>query len=63
MVDTSYSATLRFASVILAFAQPYIAETTKNQKQNTIIYIDNSMSMSAKVGSYELLKKCVSKNH
>jgi hypothetical protein len=45
-----------FASIIFAFAQPYIAQITKNQKQNTIIYIDNSMSMSAKVGSYELLK-------
>lgn len=50
---------LAFAFIILAFAQPYLSNFVKNIEHNTIIYLDNSMSMESKGERGELLKNAV----
>ncbi len=51
---------LAFASIILAFAQPFIAsKTALNTQQETVIYIDNSFSMQAKGQNGVLLKQAL----
>lgn len=47
---------LFLACLILAFAQPYFSKHTKGQKTQTIVYLDNSLSMQAKNGSISLLE-------
>src|SRR5690606_14379538 len=51
---------LLFASLIIAFAQPYIpfSETALNVKE-TVIYLDNSYSMQAKGRAGNLLKRSI----
>ncbi|MBT8255853.1 MAG: BatA domain-containing protein [Bacteroidia bacterium] len=49
---------LALACVILAFAQPYSAsKLVSNSQQETVIYIDNSFSMSAKGPNGPLLER------
>ena len=48
---------LFIASIVLAFAQPYFSSYKKNQKFQTIVYLDNSLSMQAKTGNNSLLEK------
>lgn len=48
-----------FATLIFAFAQPYFSKNNSNLKPQTLLYIDNSLSMQAKDGSNELFKKAV----
>ena len=50
---------IAFAAIILAFAQPYFSNFEKNTQHNTIIYLDNSMSMESKGKRGELLKSAV----
>ena len=50
-----------FAALIMAFAQPYFSTHTQVLQSNTILYIDNSLSMRAKNGSTELLTDAVQK--
>lgn len=52
---------LVFASLIIAFSQPFIANTSGLQNTNTIIYLDNSFSMQAKGEQGELLKFAIQK--
>ncbi len=47
---------LLLTALILAFAQPYYGENTKQKTKETIIYLDNSLSMQAKSKNGELLK-------
>ena len=48
---------LLLASLIIAFAQPYYSDNTTYNKVETIIYLDNSLSMQAKGEKGELLQK------
>ncbi len=48
---------LAFTAIIFAFAQPYFSEIKKDTNSETIIYLDNSMSMSLKSKGEEILKK------
>ena len=48
-----------FAALIVAFAQPYFSKNKKTTKPQTVLYLDNSLSMQAKNGSNELFKKAV----
>ncbi|WP_411896128.1 BatA domain-containing protein [Winogradskyella sp. A2] len=51
---------LLLTSVIIAFAQPFISKTDKfNQKQETVIYLDNSFSMEAKGRNGSLLNEAI----
>jgi hypothetical protein len=50
---------LAFTAIIFAFAQPYFSNFEKNIEHNTIIYLDNSMSMQSKGDRGELLKNAV----
>ncbi len=51
---------LALASIILAFAQPFLAsKTALNSKQETVIYIDNSFSMQAKGQNGVILKQAL----
>lgn len=51
---------LLFASIILAFAQPFFSNiNTRNTSKETVIYLDNSFSMQAKGSQGELLKRAV----
>jgi hypothetical protein len=51
---------LLLACVIIAFAQPYIADSNSfNTKSETVIYLDNSFSMQAKSSNGTLLNKAV----
>jgi len=50
-----------FTALIMAFAQPYFSTHTQVLQSNTILYIDNSLSMRAKNGSTELLTDAVQK--
>jgi hypothetical protein len=50
---------LAFTSIIFAFAEPYFSNFKKNQEHNTIIYLDNSMSMESRGERGELLKNAV----
>jgi hypothetical protein len=47
--------------LILAFAQPYFSNYKKGQKIQTIVYLDNSLSMQAKKGSISLLENAKQK--
>jgi hypothetical protein len=51
---------LLLASVIIAFAQPFIPNTEAfNQKQETVIYLDNSFSMQANGSNGTLLNEAI----
>ena len=51
---------LIFASIILAFAQPFTSKIDVNKtKKETVIYLDNSFSMEAKGTKGTLLKRAV----
>lgn len=51
---------LLFASIILAFAQPFTSKTEGVGRENeTVIYLDNSFSMQAKGDKGELLKRAL----
>ena len=51
---------LLFASIIIAFAQPFLANAELVGKENnTVIYLDNSFSMEAKGTKGPLLKRAV----
>ncbi|MGJ8593606.1 MAG: BatA domain-containing protein [Aquaticitalea sp.] len=51
---------LLLACVIIAFAQPYIADSNSfNTKSETVLYLDNSFSMQAKSNNGSLLNKAV----
>ena len=47
---------LAFATLIIAFAQPYFSKFNINQNYHTTFYLDNSYSMQAKGANGELLK-------
>ncbi|MCF6350278.1 MAG: BatA domain-containing protein [Flavobacteriaceae bacterium] len=47
------------AALIFAFAQPFFSKNKTNVKPQTLLYLDNSLSMQAKDGNNELLKKAV----
>ena len=47
---------LAFATLIIAFAQPYFSKFNTNQNYHTTFYLDNSYSMQAKGANGELLK-------
>ena len=48
---------LGFAALVFAFAQPYFANSNQSTKEKeTIIYLDNSLSMQAKGSRGELLR-------
>lgn len=44
------------AFLVVAFAQPYFSKQKKGLAQQTIVYLDNSLSMQAKNGSVSLLE-------
>ena len=48
-----------FASLILAFAQPFSANENALKPQQTVIYLDNSFSMEAKLDNGTLLQNMV----
>jgi hypothetical protein len=51
---------LLLACAIIAFAQPYIADSDSfNTKSETVIYLDNSYSMQAKSSNGSLLNKAI----
>ncbi len=47
---------LLFTFLILAFAQPFFSKSKDNKKQQTIVYLDNSLSMQAKQNTVSLLQ-------
>ena len=47
---------LLFASIIFAFAQPYFSKIDTQKNTHTIIYLDNSKSLSYKYNQQEILK-------
>lgn len=51
---------LLLACIIIAFAQPFIANSDQfNSKSETVIYLDNSFSMQAKSANGTLLNKAI----
>jgi len=50
---------LIFAAIIIAFAQPYFSQNDSSKEWLTTLYIDNSISLSAKGDRGELLKRVV----
>ena len=48
-----------FASIIMAFTQPFFAKKSALQAKETVIYLDNSFSMQAKSEQGTLLDKAV----
>ncbi len=50
---------LLLASIIIAFAQPFTANSDALQKKETVIYLDNSFSMQAVHNGVSLLEKAV----
>jgi hypothetical protein len=50
---------LAFAAIIIAFAQPYHAESATDKEWNISIYLDNSISMKAKGERGALLKRAI----
>lgn len=48
-----------FASIIVAFAQPFFSKNDSSKQWMTTVYLDNSISMSAKGNRGELLKRAV----
>ncbi|MDT0551686.1 BatA domain-containing protein [Urechidicola vernalis] len=47
---------LLFASIIFAFSQPYFSQIDTQKNTHTIIYLDNSKSLSYKYNQQEILK-------
>lgn len=47
---------LLFSAILFAFSQPYLSEKNTSKKQHTFIYLDNSLSTSAKGEKGALLK-------
>ncbi len=50
---------LLFTALIFSFAQPYLSNTSKNEKQNTYVYLDNSLSMQVKGQQGEMFKRAI----
>lgn len=50
---------LVFSCIILAFSQPYFSNQQKLQKTKTILYLDNSLSLTYKNEGQELLNKSI----
>ncbi len=50
---------LLLAALVFAFTQPYFSKNKTNLKPQTLLYLDNSLSMQAKNGDSELFKKAV----
>jgi hypothetical protein len=50
---------LAFTAIFFAFSQPYFSDFEENQEHNTIIYLDNSLSMQIKGKRGELLKVAI----
>ncbi|MFS4491608.1 BatA domain-containing protein [Maribacter sp. 2308TA10-17] len=50
---------LLLAALIVAFAQPFIAEKNALQEKETVIYLDDSFSMQAKTNNSTLLEEAV----
>ncbi|MCF6279132.1 MAG: BatA domain-containing protein [Flavobacteriaceae bacterium] len=50
---------LSFIAMFFAFSQPFFSDVKKNQKYNTTIYLDNSLSMQLKTQQVELLKMAI----
>ena len=50
---------LLFTALIMAFVQPFFAAKTALSSKETVIYIDNSFSMEAKVANESLLNNCL----
>ena len=48
-----------FAALIIAFAQPYLAKESALQEKETVIYLDDSFSMQAKLNGGTLLSHAV----
>jgi len=48
-----------FASIIIAFAQPYFSQNKNSEEVHTILYLDNSISMQTKGNQGELLKRTI----
>lgn len=48
-----------FTALILAFAQPFFANKSALQEKETVIYLDNSFSMQAKIGNTSLLENAI----
>ncbi|WP_262420316.1 BatA domain-containing protein [Flagellimonas meishanensis] len=47
------------ASLVLAFAQPFVANEAALKEKETVIYLDNSFSMQAKKNGLPLLQKAI----
>ncbi len=47
---------LLFTFLIFAFTQPFSSKSKENKKQQTIVYLDNSLSMQAKQNNVSLLQ-------
>ena len=50
---------LLLAALVVAFAQPFLAEKTALKKKETVIYVDDSFSMQAKTENSTLLQDAV----
>lgn len=50
---------LAFASIIIAFSQPFLAKKTALQLKETVIYLDNSFSMQAKSDQGTILANAI----
>ena len=48
-----------FATLIIAFSQPYYSELSKNQERHIHVYLDNSLSMQAKGDQGELFRRAI----
>lgn len=48
---------LAFAMLIFAFAEPYFTENNRSKEQETVVYIDNSLSMQSSSGQTDLLQQ------
>lgn len=47
------------AALIIAFAQPFIANITALQQKETVVYLDDSFSMQAKSNALSLMEKSI----
>jgi hypothetical protein len=47
------------SALVIAFAQPFVAEKTALTKKQTVIYLDDSFSMQAKSGNSTLLQNAI----
>ncbi len=48
-----------FTALILAFAQPYFSKNKQQLKPQTVLYLDNSLSMQAKRGTNEIFRNAI----